>query len=412
MKKVLTGLVALLFTTQALVAQGSPLRADDGVYMTPRATRPTVNVNKKAVYMDSKYRVKITDGTKDYGYLSPENKITVAVVQPFATAVLATPAVYSVTYWMPADVTSYDVQVGMRELLTPAGVAAAVPAMTIACGTPTADRQTYVGTPQTFTVTYPAYMVSDKVTCTRPATAGYVMVRYTQPAGTVYVEYVLNAGLEGVAKTIANSTNVLASSSWVDTAQPAGQVLLTYNTIAPRFVILSDSIMRGVSGTGQCGLFNSLVRLGPNRGYAVSVVGVASTTAATWAGNTNWMLGDTSPLAGATVGIALGTNDISAGTTATVIIRYWKSIIQMARAMGAARVILFTIPYSSTYSAPMNVERGLANAYARQKTGWYDDLVDSDTALGTAAGNFGTGGVHLTTAAFDILEPLVPDLFN
>lgn len=340
-----------------------------------------------------------------------DKSISVALVQPFASTVLGAATMYSVIYYIPADVTEIEFQLGFRELLTPAGVGSPVANISIAGGEPTVDRQAFVGTPAQATITVPAFQLSAKVTMPVARDAnGYMMFRYQVPAGTAYIEYVTNAGQGGYCWSQAG-TNVLLGSGWSTTAAPAGNVVIHYETTAPRLVIWSDSIQRGVAGTDQCGLLNSMARLGPNRAYAVACNGVASTLFSTWANMSNWMLGTTSKVQGCTVWIALGTNDIAAGETATNLIQYCRKLCRDAYAQGAKKLIVSTIPPSSAYSAPQRAQLDLFNAWAQSLPGTFDVLLDLWTLLKDPnnsnqllAAYAATGGIHITTAAMDVIE--------
>lgn len=351
--------------------------------------------------------------------------ITCAVVNPYATSSLANSSVYSTIYWIPPDVTTVYVQVGLRQLITPDGASSNTTSMKIAGGQPSVDRQSFVGSPTVFTgLTFPAYMLSDRVTIPVVRDSnGYMMFRWTVPSGPSFIEYTTNAGQTGYCKTIQNSQDVVAASGWSDTEQPAGQLLVSYYTTAPRLIIWDDSIMRGLSAAGECGLPNTLVRLGPNRGYAVSVVGVGFARAKRFANLDNWMLGgDLTNTVDAYVLISLGTNDLfgtvwgsvdTTADTAVNVINYLRRGALNARAAGAKAVGIATIISSASYSGPQEAERVVVNAWIRQQAGIFDWVLDMDTIIGTAAAHptwFATGGVHLTTLGFDNIEPIFPVL--
>ena len=341
--------------------------------------------------------------------------ITIGLVNPYSTSTLANASVYSAVYWIPPDVTTVYVQVGMRELLGPAAKITSTAAMKISAGQPSADRQSFVGTPTSFTgLTWPAFMLSDRVAIPVDRDAdGYMMFRWTMPAGTSYVEYTASAGQDGYVKTIQNSADVLASSAWVDTDVPVGQVALSFDTEAEKLVIWDNSIERGLAAAGECGLLNTLVQMGPSRGYCVSVTGVGSALASVWALQTNWMLGDLSPVKDCNVLISLGTVDLFASVTSVNVILYLRRLVMNARALGAKRVLLATIITSANYTGPQEAERLIVNAWIRSQIGWVDDVVDYDLVIGTVGTNptyFATGGVHLTALGFTQIVNIFPDL--
>lgn len=394
-------------------------------YVNPSGL-PTPGTKGSVPVSDGTNFINVTPGSNDQYLVADSTKpsgvkwvdragrnITIPLTQPFASTSLANPQVYSAIYWIPPDVTQVFASLGLRDLYTPAGNAADVNNMKIVAGQPSADRQSFVGTPTTYTgITVPAFMQSSKVSFTPDRDAnGYMMFRWTVPSGTNYIEYVTNAGQSGYVKTIANSTDPTVGVGWSDTEQPAGQFLISYATSQPKLVIWSDSIQRGVAGTNQCGLLNSLVGLGPSLGYAVSAMGVASTRLSVWSAYSNWMLNDTSPVAGATVLIALGTNDIAASATATTMIGQMKALVRDAWSLGAKRVIVATVPPSSAFSGPQNTELALFNAWVRAPDrGWFE-VLDVHTLLkdpGTPTQLLGayaaTGGVHITTAAMTVLK--------
>lgn len=116
-------------------------------------------------------------------------------------------------------------------------------------------------------------------------------------------------------------------------------------------------------------------------------------------------------MTGATVLIALGTNDIAASATATTMIGQMKALVRDAWSLGAKRVIVATIPPSSAFSGPQNTELALFNAWVRAPDrGWFE-VLDVHTLLkdpGTPTQLLGayatTGGVHITTAAMTVLK--------
>jgi hypothetical protein len=417
---------ALLVLLSSLVCEASPIRGDDGISLKPRASRPSnIGTGKKAIWLKTDGTLQVSTSTLDER-ISASPRITVAVTNPYATSTLASATVYSAIYWIPPDVTTVQVQIGQRQLFTPDGASAATNSMKISCGQPSVDRQSFVGSPTNHTgLTWPAYTLSSAVSCTVARDAsGYMMFRWTIPAGASFIEYTTNAGQGGYVKS-QTGTAPTVGCGWVDTDQPAGQLLITYSTAAPRLVIWNDSIQRGLAAAGECGLLNTLVRLGPNRGYAVSVVGVGFARAARFSLLDNWMLGgDLSNVAGAHVLISLGTNDLfgtacaqatfcSGSDTSVNIIGHLRRAISQARAMGARSIGLATIISSAGYSGPQDAERLLVNSWIRQQIGTVDYVLDMDATIGATGVNptwFATGNVHLKTLGFDAIEPTVPVL--
>ena len=338
-----------------------------------------------------------------------KTRISIALTQPFGSTTLGSATVYSATYKIPDDVTTVYVQLGYRDQFTPAGNAADITNQTVAGGQPSADRQSFVGTPTTAVVTCPAYNLSSRVAMPAQRDAsGYMMFRWQQNAGTVYIESTAGAVQSGLCKS-KTGTNVLDSSGWADTDSPAGQVVVTYDTTAPKLVAWCDSIPRGVAQSGVGGLLGGMARLGPNRGYAVSIAGVANSTAQVWGQMSNWMLGIVSPVRDAHVWVSLGHNDIANGTVATALIGYLKLIYQLAYAEGAKSVIATTIAQSSAITAgAKETARTQTNAWLRALPGCFDTLLDVDSIIG--AGSRDPGGIHFTTAAWDLIEPQFPVL--
>ncbi len=124
----------------------------------------------------------------------------------------------------------------------------------------------------------------------------------------------------------------------------------------------------------------------------------------------NWMLGVVSPVKDATVWIALGTNDIAASETSTNLILYCKQLCQLARAGGAKRLIVSTIPTFTGITGPQDTNRTQYNAWGRSLPGIFDDLLDVDTIIGSTPAYFATGGVHLTTVGMDAIYASFPTL--
>lgn len=413
---------SLLFACGAEAQTAKPAAADAGLSLKARASRPTCPTGRSCAWLKTDGSLQLSTGTNDVALAKPGTEITVALVQSFAPTTLATASVYSVTYYIPSDVTIVYAQLGLRApwdyvAAGPNGLGSDTANMKIAGCAPSVDRQSCTGTQTTFTgITVPAFQLSAKQALPVTVDASrYMMFRYTAPSGSSWVEYVTNAGQGGGFYTIANSQDVTAPSGWSATAAPVGQLVVTYNTSRPKLVIWSDSIPRGIAGTGEGGLNYAYAGLGPLRDYAVAAIGVATTTAATWAGDTDWMLGDTSAVVDANVFIALGTNDLQAGTSAVNLIRYTKQLVTKAKALGGKRLIVGTIPSSTTYSGPQETERLLYNAYLRAKPGWIDDVFDVDALVGTAAQHptyFATGGIHLTATAYStVLLPAFPTLY-
>lgn len=203
---------------------------------------------------------------------STSGNISVSLSQPFGSVTLTNPTIYQAIYWIPPDVTTVYASLGDRNLLSPNGNAAAIASMKIAGGQPSVDRQSFVGTPTSFTgLTIPPYMFTNAVALpVQRDASGYMMFRWTLPAGSHFTEFSSGTGQNGYCKLLDNSTDVLASAGFVDTFSPAGQFVIRYATTAPRLVIWSDSIQRGIANGTECGLLNSLAGLGPERGYAVS----------------------------------------------------------------------------------------------------------------------------------------------
>lgn len=416
----------LLLAAFACDGEAKPLSAGDGIQCTPRASAPTVATGKRVIWCKTDGSVQVSSTIADMR-MTAGQRITIPVTNPYASSTLASATTYSAVYYIPPDVTTVSVQVGQRQLFTPAGAAAAsASTQKISCGAPSADRQSFTGTPTHHTgLTWPAYMPSTAVSCTRAVDAsGYMMFRWTIPSGTSYLEYTSNAGQYGYVKSQVGTDPTL-SSGWSDEAQPAGQLLISYTTSAPRLVIYNDSIMRGLAAGSECGLPNTLVRMGPGRGYAVSVTGVGFARAARYSLLDNWMLGgDITNATGAHVLIALGTNDLfgtacsqstfcSGSDTSVNIIGHLRQTITNARAAGARSIGLATLITSAGYSGPQEAERLIINAWIRQQVGAVDYVLDMDTTVGTVGTNptyFATGGVHLTTAAFTAIEAIFPVL--
>lgn len=427
MKRFLFALVAAAFALAPapLEAQTTkPISADAGVQCKPRASRPTVAAGKSVQWCKTDGSTQIStrtaDGLTTYdSRVSRSKRITIGLVNPYATSTIGANTVYKARYWIPADARNITMQVGMRNPGGPAGNAADVTGQTIVCGQGSTDHQSFVGSPNVYTnYTYPAFMLGAPVACTlaRDAT-GSMDFAYSQPTGTAFLEYTPNAGQTGwiYSKT---GTDPTAASGWALTEIPAGQVVISYETDAPRLVGYDDSIQRGLSAAGECGLPNTLVRLGPNRGYAVSMTGVGTGVTvysylAAWANQTNWMLGDMSSVDGANVLISLGTGDLLNGETSVNVILYLRRLAMTAHAHGAKRVFLATIISSSAYSAGQNTERLIVNAWIRQQVGWIDGVIDMDAVVGATGVHptwFATGNVHLKTIAFDAIESVFPAL--
>lgn len=418
MKRILS-LLALLLATATCDA--APTRTDDGVAFKPRTSRPTCPTGKKCLWNKNDGSLQISDNTTDTtvgsggsgGGGAAGTRITVALSQPFGAAsiTLGSASVFSIIYYVPTDVTVADVRVSNREFLTPGFSSSAVASMTIGLCQPSTDRQSCVGgTLTSATVSYPAngmWAVLPNAPVHRDA-SGYVMVRYTVTSGAQYAEFQTGAYQCGIAK-IATGTDITVASGWTDTCQPALAVGLSYDTARPKVVVYSDSIWRGSAGVGEGGVLHTVARLGPERDYAVSCVGVPSSQASQWAGFTDWMLHDQSALRGATFVMALGRNDIRiVDADGTTVIQYIQQIIRDARAAGAQKVIAFTIPPSAELTTLENTNRAIVNAWILGGTGWIDSTIDVDRIVkDPGAPNqlysayAATGGIHFTTAAFD-----------
>lgn len=338
-----------------------------------------------------------------------KKNITIALTQPFGSTTLGAATVYSAVYRIPDDVTTVYMQLGYCDQYTPAGNAADITSQTVAGGQPSADRQSFVGTPTTAVVTCPAFNLSSRVAMPVQCDANrYMMFRWQQNAGTVYIESTAGAVQSGLCKS-KTGTNVLDSSGWADTDSPAGQVAISFATDAVKLVGWSDSIPRGIAQSGVGGLLGGMARLGPNRGYAVSMAGVASSTAQVWGQMSNWMLGIVTPVRDAHVWVSLGHNDIANGTGAVALIGYLKLIYHLAYAEGAKSVIATTIAQSSAITAgAKETARTQTNTWLRALPGCFDTLLDVDTIIGASGRD--PGGIHFTTAAWDLIEPQFPVL--
>lgn len=346
-------------------------------------------------------------GAREHGESS---KLTVPVTMPFSNTAIGAVAAFSAKIWIPPDVTTIRVRLGERQLFTPNGNATDTVNMAIACGRPNATDQGFeVGYPvgSYSGITVPAFMLSDEYEFT-PVRDDDGFTRITWLCSALsYPEYVVNAGQYGSHKKIAGGTDVLASGGWVDSGDPCSQVLVSFDTKAPKVLVLGDSIARGAAAAGECGYANTWPKLGPDYGYAVAVNAVSSTLATTWANQTNWMLSDSSSYKDCDVIIALGTGDIVGGGAATDIIMALRRLAMNARALGAKRVFMCTIPFSSTYTAPQLAVLLLCNRWIKGSTsGIVDGVIDVYGALGTNVAYLATGDVHLVTAAWDLIRPL------
>lgn len=344
--------------------------------------------------------------------------ITVSLSQPFGSVTLTNPTIYQAVYKIPADVKTVYVSLGDRNLLSPNGNAADLTGIKIAGGQPDATQQTFVGSPTVYTgQTIPPYMFTNKLAMpVQTDSNGFMMFRWSFAAGTHFCEFQAGTGQNGYCKLLDNSTDIVATSGFVATFSPAGQFCVQYETQAPRLVIWSDSIQRGIANGTECGLNSSLVGLQVDRGYAVSAIGVASTLMSVWAGLTNWLINDTSSCVGANVMIALGTNDINASVSSTSLIQYAKQLCQQAKAAGAKKVIMCTIPPSSAFTTPKNTELSLFNNWVRTNPGGWFDVVfdvwnivkDPGTPTQLLPAYAATGGIHFTAAAFTALRAAFP----
>lgn len=337
-------------------------------------------------------------------------KITVPAVMPFSNTALGAVAVFSARVWIPPDVSTVRVRIGERQLFTPNGNATDTVNMKIAAGMPNAtDTGFEVGYPiGLYTgITVPTFQLSEEYSfpVLRDAN-GFMRFAWTASALS-YPEFVVNAGQFGANKTIAGGTDPTVTGAWVDNGAPCDQVLISYETTAPKVVVLGDSIARGAATVGQCGLLNTWSRMGPNNGYAVAVNAVSSTTAVVWANQSNWMLSDSTSYKDCDVIIALGTGDLVGGETAVNIILALRRLAMNARALGGKRLFMCTIPFSSTYLAPALASLALVNNWIKATpSGIVDGVIDVYGALGTNPAYLATGGVHLVTAAWDLIIPL------
>lgn len=200
------------------------------------------------------------------------------------------------------------------------------------------------------------------------------------------------------------------------------EVVLEFDqTAQPRLVLWSDSIFRGAFAGAQ-NAFNRLcypVGVGVGRGWAVDVAGVTGILAAQFAGETTGglsQLKDISTVDGAVVLIELGFNDIG-GASTPAIVGYISYLVARARAMRASEVWVSTVSPSSTFSAGNNNIRNNINAVVRSQMGGSDKIFDLDLIVRDPSNHnqllpaFAQADqVHLTTAAYTTLLPLLPTI--
>lgn len=360
-------------------------------------------------------------GEAGAAHLTGAHRITqqvAAVISPYSiVSAIAGPYTYCIEYPIPPGVTSVEVGVHNRNIKD--AVNGAAYTMTgLAVGTGNATGNGWDATPNRTTWTSIAVPNTGEIVWNGPANVtrsaqGTILIAWQFPSGAD-VAYESGGGAalpSGYVNASGTSVNTLASMTAVNGTSTliGGGIVLRYNVTSTQYAVVSDSIHRGIQ---YAGLANTDATMVGARGYSVAVNGVASSTAAMWASPSFWPWSHYKWRGN--VFVALGTNDVAAGTSAATIQTDITSAITNARANGARKVGVSTIPPSSVYSGAQNTVRNTVNAALMSNCCGADFTVDADTLTQSAPNTLdplcGAGPVHLNATCLQRIVTAVPSL--
>lgn len=388
-----------LLAAIACDGEAAPFRADDGVALKPRASRPTCPTGKRCIWAKTDSTMQSTDGSIDTPIGEGKKRVLSRIVHgSLSNSTLLTPTVYAVPFRMPNDVVCVRVQIAMRDSLGLAGNVANASGMKYALGTPNIGLTDFASAPTEVTgITYPAvgefYISSDCLPVT-PNAAGWGLLSYTMPAGTFY-----GVGSNWHGRIVTNSTTVTSLSGSAATDALGGTIGVIFDTGFAAATVLSDSLWLGVAASGEVVGFDVTPDL-RSSGIFLALNGVAGTALTTWAnfGNLylrdNWTSGE---ISGHTVFVCLGFNDLQGARTGSQIKTDMLTMMQQLQAR-AKRVIPCTIPTSSVFNGTMQGYRAEFNTWVRGLT----DYLDVDTVVGSDGRV--ADAVHWTEPKFRLLE--------
>jgi hypothetical protein len=349
--------------------------------------------------------------------MTPPTEQVAVVVSPYSTfSNISASYVYAAAYTIPSDVTSVEVGVASMNLLTSVSPGSFT-LSELGVGTPNVGNSNWASAPaqvwSSISVLNTGAITWRGPTSVSRNAGGNVFVAWKFPAGA-------NVGCEtgGGASQIygyvdaTGATNVTALSGMTavngSSTVLCGNIFLRYNTAKKAVIVGSDSIQRGIQYQG---LPSTMITLVGSRDYAMAINGVASSTAAMWASPSYyaWTKYD---WFGHHAVLAIGINDVAAGSSASSIIANLTAARNNAMNLGAKDVTMLTITPSASFNGTQNTVRSTVNAAILAKTPGNDNALDADAAIDPTHTNAVPGAcggpIHLNGTCLGTITALVP----
>ena len=328
---------------------------------------------------------------------------------------------WKIRIWLPPDITQFRLRLSSRDMLGGTGGTGAVNGVNVAVGTSNGVLPQYsiTGAPQVFLnqniPVASTELILPFITLVQVPRGvdGCIVILVGVPNQQYEFETAIGWGFRSDGTTQVNpdpggfaAASNIGPTIAVEYVAPAGR---------KRLLVFGDSISRGNGnppGTppGYDKSFTYL--MGPDHGVVAALLGANNLTLAKLAqAATDPNAWDQTNFRGATFANEAGINDL----TSLTFVQYqetYGTLINNARANGAAKVILFTITPSTTFIAN-DALRVQVNGWLRTLPYNIDGLVDADTLLNNAgAGHpeqlnpiYDCGdGTHWNAAAHSVIE--------